>query len=54
MTDFHINQQYPNNFTLAEALSSATANKLGIDNMPTWEHLFNTYYFLKTTLQPVS
>ena len=53
MTDFHINQQYPKDFTLAEALSSATAKKLGINNMPTWEHLFNTYYYLKTTLQPL-
>ena len=44
---------YPKNFTLAEALSSATAKKLGINNMPTWEHLLNIYYYLKTTLQPL-
>ena len=53
MMDFHIDQQYPKDFTLAEALSSATAKKLGINNMPTWEHLFNTYFYLKTTLQPL-
>lgn len=52
MTDFLTNQ-YPKHFTLAEVLSSATAKKLGISNMPNWEQLLNIYMYLKTILEPI-
>ena len=49
----YLTDKYPKNFTLAEAVSSATAKKLGINNMPNWEQLLNIYFYLKTTLQPL-